>query len=36
MREGKVAVMLPPLVREEFERNKGNIVNTNRASLSSA
>lgn len=36
MREGKVAVMLPPLVLEEYERNKGNIVNTNRASLSSA
>ena len=36
MKEEKVAVMLPPLVRDEFERNKGNIVNTNRASLSSA
>jgi hypothetical protein len=36
LQEGKVAVMLPPLVHEEFERNKGNIVNTNRASLSSA
>jgi hypothetical protein len=36
MTEGKVAVMLPPLVLEEFERNKGNIVNTNRQSLSSA
>jgi PIN domain len=36
MREEKVAVMLPPLVQEEFERNKGNIVGTNRASLSSA
>jgi hypothetical protein len=36
MREGKVAVMLPPLVLEEFERNKGNIVNVNRQSLSSA
>jgi hypothetical protein len=36
IQEGKVAIMLPPLVREEFERNKGNIANTNRASLSSA
>jgi len=36
MREGKVAVMLPPLILEEFERNKVNIVNTNRQSLSSA
>jgi len=36
MREGKVAVMLPPLILEEFKRNKVNIVNTNRTSLSSA
>jgi len=36
MREGKVAVMLPPLILEEFERNKVNILNTNRQSLSSA
>src|ERR1700730_6863895 len=35
MGEGKVAVMLPPLVLEEFERNKGNIIGTNRASFSS-
>lgn len=34
--EGKVAVILPPLVREEFERNKGAILNVNRQSLSSA
>jgi hypothetical protein len=34
--EGKVVVMLPPLVLEEFERNKRNIVNVNRQSLSSA
>lgn len=34
--EGKVAVILPPLILEEFERNKGNITNTNRQSLSSA
>ncbi|QEL13858.1 PIN domain-containing protein [Limnoglobus roseus] len=36
MGEGKIAVMLPPLVLEEFERNKGTILNTNRQSLSSA
>jgi len=36
MQEGKVAVMVPPLVLEEFARNKGNIVNVNRQSLSSA
>src|SRR5437899_325094 len=36
MQEGKLAVMLPPLVLEEFERNKVHIVNTNRSSLSSA
>jgi predicted nucleic acid-binding protein len=36
MGEGKIAVILPPLVLEEFERNKGNIANTNRQSLSSA
>lgn len=36
MQEGKVSVTLPPLVLEEFERNKGNIVSVNRQSLSSA
>ena len=36
VRTGKVVVILPPLVREEFERNKGNILNINRQSLSSA
>jgi hypothetical protein len=36
MRDRKVAVLLPPLVMEEFERNKGNILNVNRQSLSSA
>ncbi len=36
MREEKVSVMLPPLVQEEFERNKANILNVNRQSLSSA
>lgn len=36
MREGKVSVLLPPLVLEEFERNKENILNVNRQSLSSA
>jgi PIN domain len=36
IREGKVSVMLPPLVVEEFERNKAKILDTNRASLSSA
>jgi hypothetical protein len=36
MTEGKIAVIVPPLVLEEFERNKVNIVNVNRQSLSSA
>jgi hypothetical protein len=36
MREGEVSVMVPSLVLAEFERNKGNIVNGNRQSLSSA
>src|SRR5436309_3528998 len=36
MREGKVSVLIPPLVLEEFERNKENILNVNRQSLSSA
>lgn len=36
MRKGEVSVMVPSLLLAEFERNKGNILNTNRASLSSA
>lgn len=36
MKEGKVSVIIPPLIRDEFQRNKDNIVGTNRASLSSA
>jgi hypothetical protein len=34
-REKKVLVLVPPLVRDEFERNKGNIVEKHRQSLSS-
>ncbi len=32
--EKKVAALVPPLLRQEFERNKGKIVESNRASLS--
>lgn len=35
MQAGEVSVMAPSLVLTEFERNKGNIVNVNRQSLSS-
>jgi hypothetical protein len=34
MREGKVSVILPPLVHEEFKRNKEKIVERNTASMS--
>jgi len=36
VKEKKVVVLVPPLVRDEFERNKGNIVEKNRQSLSAA
>jgi hypothetical protein len=36
VRENKVVVLAPPLLRQEFERNKGNIVERNRQSLSAA
>ncbi len=36
MREQKVAILVPPLLQVEFERNKGSIVERNRLSLSSA
>jgi hypothetical protein len=34
--EKKVLVLVPPLVGDEFERNKGNIVEKNRKSLSAS
>lgn len=36
VQEKKVVVLVPPLLREEFQRNKGNIVERNRQSLSAA
>ena len=36
IKEQRVAVLVPPLLRDEFERNKGNIVEKNRLSLSAA
>jgi hypothetical protein len=36
VKEKKVLVLVPPLVRHEFQRNKGNIVERNRQSLSAA
>lgn len=34
VKEKKVVVLVPPLLQNEFERNKGNIVEKNRLSLS--
>ena len=36
VKEKKVVVLVPPLLRDEFERNKGNIVERNRLSISAA
>jgi hypothetical protein len=36
VKEKKVVVLVPPLLLHEFERNKGNIVERNRLSLSAA
>jgi len=36
IKEEKIVVLVPPLLRHEFERNKGNIVDRNRQSLSAA